>query len=337
MKVLNFSPIHGSNNIFRANFANAGNLSFKGRNLETDVFEKQSPTTKVPISEKDKLRIINLAGKNRLECIELLEGEKKIPLDSVEEFFTDTNKSGFYMLPTRFLKAASDSLIERNDAHIFKKMPKIFKGLDKKAIFKALDDFACLNFKDLTRRIEIDGKTFKIKGIGIGTRGKTYLIEDEKSNQVVLKVYKKERELADSFGFSCEIPTLMALTKRRSKNTPDFYMANAGYFRFEENKVQEDSPWMLDEYIGRDTPLKKGDYALGSWFREKDMCHFDCIQNRLGDYIIDVGGILPKNYFSIYDDKERRKFHLNYTKILNYLKKGYSLDDIINVLKAADV
>lgn len=298
-------------------------LNFASNSIMQDSFERRAF-----LSDEDKIK--KLSQNHEDDFIRIIEPYKDLTLDSDINLFENLEENHIYTVPLKYAIMASNSLLKTNDAHVCQSMPKVFEGLDRKKVYQALDKFACMEDKEQT--IKIGSKEFSTEFKGGGNYGDAYLIKDEDENCAIIKVYKDKYDIIDARGFLAEIPVMAELSKRKSKNTPEFYAANVGYFKYKQGKIEKDTPWMLEEYITRETPLKNSESSLGSFFEETNMTHFDWYENRIGNYFIDMGGVLPEDYYLDDFPRDERQaindYRGNFKKIIEYLKKGTSIEKI---------
>ena len=319
---MKISPIkYLNNNNYSYNCYNR--IYFASHSLKQDSFESLIKTNSKEFQEK---------------FVNMVEPYKNLTLDSDINLFDNIKDNYIYTVPLKYAIMVSNSLNRTGDAHIYQNTPKIFENLDRKKLYSALDKFANKKDKSDKETININSKEFEVEFIDDGNYGTVYLIKDKDENRVVVKVYKNKYKLIDEKGFLAEIPTMIELSRRETKNTPEFYMANAGYYKYGDGKIKKDTPWLLEEYITTETPVKDSKKSLGDFFRETNMTHFDWYENRIGNYFTDMGGVLPNDYYDFLNQfSEEGKnnienFKENFADTIDYLKKGMSIEEILEQL-----
>lgn len=324
------SPVKYLNNYnFSYNSYKKSVTAFGAKSLTQDGFEKQIQT-----SSQSKIETGSKEFQEKF--VAMVEPYKDLTLESDINLFSDIKVNHIYTVPLKFGIMVSNSLQRTNDAHIYQSTPKVFENNDRDKIYDALDEFARKNNKKNKQSITVGSQEFQVEYLSGGSCGDAYLIKDENETGAVIKIYKDKHKLMEPRGFLAEIPTMAELSKRKTKNTPEFYMANAGFYKYEKGEIKKDTPWMLEEYISWETPMKNSEKTLGDFFRETNLTHFDWFENKIGDYFIDMGGVLPDNYYDFIDNlkgEERDKvkdFQKTFLQILENLRTGMSIEDILN-------
>ncbi len=317
-----------NNNNFPYNSYKNAKIYFASNSIKQDCFEKLNP-----VGEKNEIQSHSVEFQEKF--VNMIEPYKDLTLDSDVNLFDFIKDNYIYTVPVKYAIMVSNSLRRDGDAHIYQNTPKIFENLDREKIYSALDEFAIKKEKGEREIINIDSKEFQVEFIDDGNYGSVYLIKDKDENTAVIKVYRNKYKLIDEKGFLAEIPTMAELSRRKTKNTPEFYMANAGYYKYEEGKIKKDTPWLLEEYISPTTPMKDSKKSLGDFFRETNMTHFDWYENRIVNYFIDMGGVLPRDYYDFLtqcseDEKKNiENFKENFEDTIDYLKTGMSIGEIL--------
>ena len=235
---------------------------------------------------------------------------------------------------------ADNSTKKNGNAYICDKIPKIFQGLDINEVIKTLSAFSCAKKETLLLSFKTDGKEITAKCIGGGLYGDVYKLSDSYGNCAALKIFNKEVCALDTFGGISEIAASRQLSKDNVIDVPEFYMSDAGLYRFDNNgKTLKNNAWMLTEYIDDDKIPPKNGLNLNKWLQIHSMKHYDnSIQNKSnGGYTLDIGGIASldkkRDIWGIFGFGGEYSDCALGVLLENSLKSGMSVSEIIKVFK----
>ena len=161
-------------------------------------------------------------------------------------------------------------------------------------------------FSHQVGKFSIDNKDFYIRYKSGGMVGDVYKICDSKGNCVAVKRYGDLTERTMNNG-KTEIALLRQARKEDVQDVPEFYMANAADYKFDENgKPYKNSRWMMMEFIDEKTPIKPWDkekHRIAPSYMRYFCNRYGLVNgdskntNYIGDYHVDMGGYINKSYF----------------------------------------
>ena len=264
---------------------------------------------------------------------------RNLTVDSDVDLFIGFDKRP-YDIPERFAIMADNTLKSRGNAYITDNIPEIFADVNQSEVMDTLSKFARADKEHIAYRLNIGGKEIIAKNIGGGEVGVVYKLTDQNGHSAALKIYSQTRgsSLNINSGMS-EIATSRQLTRDGVVDVPRFYMANGALTKQVDGVVYQDVPWMLSEYI-EDDKIPTAGKKLSEWLKEHFMYNGDAMKNgrTQGGYILDLGGMVSKNYGKMRDDFGISGFNNGSLSGLGDLleiaiKQGKGVEDILKIFK----
>ena len=207
-----------------------------------------------------------------------------------------------YDYPVAFALSVIKKDKRGHDTHIIEEIPQIFEGMDKKKVCETLD-MLCSVLGDEDVLLDMEGREIKIEKLGkSGLYGKVYKMSSEDCPPLAFKVYDNPGLIGihGSFG---EIGVERAFSRMEVSDVPKFYMGSPlgkKIIKKGESEPTSYACWKLSEFISEDSPLKEGrsfqEVLIGKCLRHADLS----TNNVIGQYCIDLGGIINLDYDGFY-------------------------------------
>lgn len=234
----------------------------------------------------------NIHDFKKEEILDFLEKNKDLTPDDIAKVFGDF-KEGKYDIPDKFLIAVNNQLNKTGSSLIVDDVPEMFKGIEPKEIQKAIEKLQLVNDPKKISQFTLKGKNFNLEKIGNGNIGNVYKLSDVNNNSVILKFFK-DPFLTGTQGVYAEIPIARQCSLEKVADVPKFFMANPYGKYMDDGSVK--GAWQMVEYITPDKKISTQGLKFKEWLKNKGLIFADFNSgSRVGDYIIDVGGVIKPN------------------------------------------